>query len=87
MPKFLPCDLSPLCSYVFMAEKTRLSIRRARWPLVGGQAGQCSPGAKAISLVASPFQGSSSNAWIVNFNNGNSNNNDNSNTYRVRCVR
>ncbi|MSQ85106.1 MAG: hypothetical protein EXR77_19900 [Myxococcales bacterium] len=37
--------------------------------------------------VASPFQGGSSNAWNVNFNNGNSNNNGITNNNRVRCVR
>ena len=28
-----------------------------------------------------------SNAWVVNFNNGNTNNNNKSNTNNVRCVR
>ena len=46
-----------------------------------------SANAKVGDLVAVAYQGGSSNAWNVNFNNGNSNNNDVTNNNRVRCVR
>ena len=38
-------------------------------------------------MSSSLYASDSSNAWIVNFNDGNVNNDDVDNTRRVRCVR
>ena len=72
-------------AWCWRAEKSPVAFRTPvswRCGLVGR-----SVNTKAGDLVAVAYQGGSSNAWNVNFNNGNSNNNDVTNNNRVRCVR